>query len=120
MTRMATLASGGRITEEIIADEIERLQSDWANHETKTTGTASAIDILQSVLSESAIAEIDLFDHAQLAHVIEICRGSKSMAEAGRKLFNVSRERRSSSNDSNRLKVYLNKFGLEFKQLSTS
>lgn len=42
------------------------------------------------------------------------------MAEAGRKLFNVSRERRSSSNDSNRLKVYLNKFDLEFKQLTAN
>lgn len=120
MTRMATLASGGRITEAIIADEIARLQSDWANHETKTTGSNTTAEILRSVLSESAIAEIDLFDHAQLAHVIEVCRGSKSMAEAGRKLFNVSRERRSSNNDSNRLKVYLNKFGLAFKQLTTN
>ncbi|WP_022951996.1 RNA repair transcriptional activator RtcR [Leucothrix mucor] len=120
MTRMATLASGGRITEAIIADEIVRLQSDWANHETKASGSTSVADTLQSILSDAAIAEIDLFDHAQLAHVIEICRGSKSMAEAGRKLFNVSRERRSSSNDSNRLKVYLNKFDLEFKQLTAN
>ena len=73
---------------------------------------------LRAVLSEEEIADIDLFDHAQLAQVIEVCRESKTLAEAGRKLFDVSRTKRTTSNDSHRLKVYLQKFGLEFRTLN--
>ncbi len=37
------------------------------------------------------------------------------MADAGLKLFNKSRLQKTVSNDFQRLKVYLNKFGLSFK-----
>ena len=39
------------------------------------------------------------------------------MAEAGRKLFDVSRTKRTSNNDSHRLRTYLQKFGLVFGEL---
>ena len=117
ITRMATLADGGRITEDILDDEIIRLRYDWSGYESDVSSKTPALKVLQEVLSEEAIAEIDLFDQAQLAEVIEICRESKTMADAGRKLFNVSRTRRTTNNDSNRLKVYLQKFGLEFRGL---
>ena len=118
ITRMATLADGGRITEHILEDEIIRLKYDWSGYEPDADKQSSVIATLRKVLSEEAIAEIDLFEHSQLAQVIEVCRESKTLAEAGRKLFNVSRTRRTSSNDSHRLKVYLQKFGLEFRSLN--
>jgi len=49
--------------------------------------------------------------------VIQICHQCSSMAEAGRRLFNVSRDQKASSNDSHRIKTYLNKYGLTFTQL---
>lgn len=113
ITRMATLASGGRITEELVVEEIKRLQYAWSGFsETKAEG-----DGLANLLSEQALAELDLFDRLQLAEVMKICGESKSLAEAGRTLFNHSRTQKSSVNDSHRLKQYLQKFGLDFQSL---
>lgn len=116
ITRMATLASGGRITEAIVKDEIERLRYDWSAFFPQQQKTLSC-DVLQEVLREEVLAEIDRFDQVQLAEVIRVCRVSKNMAEAGRALFNVSRTRRSTQNDSHRLRVYLQKYGLAFNDI---
>jgi transcriptional regulatory protein RtcR len=51
----------------------------------------------------------------QLAEVLCVCRASRSLAEAGRVLFNHSRTQKASANDSHRLKQYLQKLGLEFQ-----
>ena len=107
--RMATLADGGRISLENVTDEIALLKKRWNRRVSE--------DTLTSVLSEDAIEQVDLFDRAQLAKVVEVCRSSNSMAEAGRKLFNVSREQKKSSNDSHRLKTYLARFNLRFNEL---
>ncbi len=40
------------------------------------------------------------------------------MAEAGRILFNQSREQKKSVNDSHRLKQILGKYGVEFERLN--
>lgn len=114
ITRMATLAVGGRITEEIVTEEISRLQIAWSGF----LPPAAADDGLSRVLSAEALAELDLFDRLQLAEVIRICRASRSLAEAGRVLFNQSRTQKASVNDSHRLKQYLQKFGLAFQALS--
>lgn len=112
ITRMATLAVGGRITEQRVTEEIGRLQAAWAGFLPQ-----AADDGLANVLSQQALAELDLFDRLQLAEVIRICRSSRSLAEAGRVLFNQSRTQKSSVNDSHRLKQYLQKFGLTFQEL---
>jgi transcriptional regulatory protein RtcR len=39
------------------------------------------------------------------------------MADAGRQLFEVSRDKKSTLNDSHRVKQYLHKFGLTFQGL---
>ena len=65
------------------------------------------------VLGEAADA-LDLFDRCQLNTVIEICRESASLSEAGRKLFAVSRQEKKQPNDADRLRKYLARFGLEF------
>ncbi|MEZ5451759.1 MAG: RNA repair transcriptional activator RtcR [Thiothrix sp.] len=117
ITRMATLASGGRITEENVTGEIGRLRYDWAGFKEETPGM-NANALLREVLAADALAEIDHFDQVQLAEVIRVCRTSKSLAEAGRTLFNVSRTQRASNNDSHRLRVYLQKYGLTFADLA--
>jgi transcriptional regulatory protein RtcR len=110
ITRMATLANGGRITEESVTGEIQRLRYDWGSFQT-VSGT-NDVDAL--------LPDIDQFDRVQLAEVIRVCRASNSLAEAGRTLFNVSRTQRASANDSHRLRVYLQKYGLTFADLNSS
>ncbi|HVQ10127.1 MAG TPA: hypothetical protein VMS43_17010 [Allosphingosinicella sp.] len=58
------------------------------------------------------------FDRVQLAETIRICRGSRSLSEAGRTLFAASRLRRSSANDADRLRKYLARFGLDWAAVS--
>ncbi len=114
ITRMATLASGGRINEENVDNEIQRLQLDWngnQNNESKNENN------LNKLLAKDVFESLDLFDQIQLEQVIQTCKQSKSMADAGRKLFNKSRLEKSASNDSQRLRNYLKKYDLEFKQL---
>ena len=113
ITRMATLAVGGRITEDIVQGEIVRLGSAWAVFQSVPLHDK----ILEQCLSAEQLEEIDLFDQLQLKEVVKICRSSRTMAEAGRKLFNVSRDKKSSSNDSHRLKQFLHKFGLSFQDI---
>ncbi len=111
--RMATLAEGGRINEDVVDVEIKRLQNDWQSYATETTHN----DLIKQFLSAEAIAKIDIFDQAQLNTVLETCQKSRNLAEAGRVLFNVSRQNKASSNDSHRLKVYLQRFGLSFADI---
>ncbi len=105
ITRMATLADGGRITAETVAEEISRLRHDW-----QQTTTQPPAD-LSGLLAEP----VDLFDEMQLRQVLAACQTSQTAAEAGRKLFNISRLSKASGNDSHRLLQYLQKFGLDFK-----
>lgn len=111
ITRMATLAVGGRITEEIVAGEIGRLTSAWQGFQVEP---GAAQNTLLELLDKEQLAQLDYFDRLQLEQVVAVCRGCKSLAEAGRKLFDVSRDKKSSSNDSHRLKQYLAKFDLSF------
>ncbi|MGR9052202.1 MAG: RNA repair transcriptional activator RtcR family protein, partial [Gammaproteobacteria bacterium] len=106
ITRMATLAPGGRITEDIVADEIARLERNWLS-----AGDEKAVDV-----DDYLEAPIDLFERIQLIGVVDICRQSSSAAEAGRRLFDVSRRQKSSVNDSHRLAQYLRKYGLKFER----
>ena len=61
--------------------------------------------------------ELDPFDAIQLAEVLAVCLKSSSLADAGRKLFAASLRRRSSSNDSDRLRKYLGRFGLRWAEI---
>lgn len=74
-------------------------------------------DELGRFLSMRQLEEIDLFDRAQLAFVIDVCKRSRSLSEAGRSLFGASRARKSISNDADRLRKYLGRFGLEFSEI---
>ncbi len=117
VTRMATLAPRGRINESLVAEEIERLRERWKKLETISATPQSQEDdaILSSLLDAKQLAAIDLFDKVQLAAVIRMCRASRTMAEAGRKLFAASRAKRSVPNDTDRVKKFLARFGLDWK-----
>jgi transcriptional regulatory protein RtcR len=113
VTRMATLAASGRITSNDVVEETARLKSAW----NQTTSLHDGSELLQSILSEQQLTEIDLFDRAQLATVIRICRESESLSVAGRQLFAVSRLAKAQPNDADRLRKYLARFGLTFEQI---
>ncbi|MCP1469330.1 transcriptional regulatory protein RtcR [Sphingobium sp. OAS761] len=108
ITRMATLSPKGRIDLDCVEAEIGRLRRLWSGQVDNGAG------ILTDVLDEQAIVEMDLFDRVQLAEALRVCRASRSLSEAGRTLFNASRARRSSSNDADRLRKYLARFGLDW------
>jgi transcriptional regulatory protein RtcR len=108
--RMATLASGGRITGEIVEEELGRLREAWRRDGTQGGG------LVDDLLGPRA-AEVDPFDRVQLEEVLRVCRGARSLSEAGRALFAVSRTRKSSSNDADRLRKFLARYGLGWKDL---
>jgi transcriptional regulatory protein RtcR len=102
--RMATLARGGRITVEVVDEEIARLRERWSAAESKPTPFPDL--------------ELDPFDRAQLEYVVEVARRSRSMSDAGRALFASSRAKRKSVNDADRLRKYLARFNLSWDQIS--
>ena len=104
VTRMSLL-SDGRIGIEHVKSEIERLRQDWH----AATMTSSPFSLPES------LGELDLFDQAQLAQVLEVCRRSATLAEAGRTLFAVSRRKKKVPNDSDRLRKYLARFNLDWE-----
>ena len=116
--RLATLAPQGRIQTESVEAEIGRLKWLWADE----TDADDAENLFANRLSDGLSAKInaetlDLFDRVQLQHVIAECRRHPNMAAAGRALFNVSRLERATANDSDRLRKYLQRFGLTWADI---
>jgi transcriptional regulatory protein RtcR len=95
---------------DIVGEEIERLRAGW--------GSVIGESRLSSVLGEAEIAAIDLFDRVQLDFVLDVCGRSRSLSEAGRTLFSASRGRKTTTNDADRLKKYLARFGVEWSRIS--
>ena len=112
IVRMATLAPGGRITSEVVNDEIERLRGGW-RAQPESEGEA----LLERLLGREALNALDLFDRHQLASVIKVCRESSTLSDAGRTLFLTSREKKKTVNDADRLRKYLARFGLDWREL---
>ena len=114
VVRMATLADGGRITTELVEEEIARSAP---ASPAKSEQTAASASDLAALLGKNYREKFDEFDLVQFARVVEVCRESSSAADAARKLFAVSMKAKSSSNSSDRLIKYLARFGLKFKDL---
>jgi transcriptional regulatory protein RtcR len=112
VTRMATFAAGGRITADIVDGETVRLKSSWS-----LAATEPPSNELDVVLSESVRSTIDPFDRVQLAEVLRVCRSSRNLSEAGRQLFSISRTKKGTTNDADRLRKYLARFGLDWSRL---
>lgn len=115
VTRMATLSSTGRIDVNRVSAEISRLRQLWGG---SSVATAAEME-LSELLDADVIAEIDPFDRVQLREVIQVCRTSRSLSEAGRALFASSRTRRKSENDADRLRKYLARFKLSWALVSS-
>ena len=111
VTRMATFSPKGRIDRDCVEAEIARMRRLWSGSEDESDG-------LDKVLDADALAALDPFDRVQLAHVVAACRVSRSLSDAGRNLFAASRARRTSSNDADRLRKYLQRFGLEWSSIA--
>jgi transcriptional regulatory protein RtcR len=112
---MATLARSGRISTADVQQEIQRLSGDSP---AASAGPVDHAAVLAGFMSPGAIGELDLFDQLQLAAVIQVCRECRSLSDAGRRLFSVSRSTRSSINDADRLRKFLSRFGLTFQELT--
>lgn len=114
VTRMATLAPNARIDEATVEAEIARLMKLWGQAAQGNDADAALI----AALGRDRVEAIDLFDRAQLATVIAICRTSGSLSAAGRALFAVSRLQKTSGNDADRLRKYLARFDLKFEDIA--
>jgi transcriptional regulatory protein RtcR len=114
VVRMATLAAGGRITIEVGNEEVQRLRSAWQAQ------PDDGVDLLAKLLGMERINELDLFDREQLIGVIRVCRNSRTLSEAGRVLFSTSRGRKKTVNDADRLRKYLARFGLDWREVSNT
>ncbi|QEI04962.1 AAA family ATPase [Pigmentiphaga aceris] len=117
VTRMATLADGDRISTALVDAEIQRLN--WLWEKTGTAAETSDID-LDALLPPDIAESLDLFDRVQLEAVVRHCRESRTLSDAGRKLFNQSRTQRAVVNDADRLRKYLLKFGLNWETVTQS
>ncbi len=109
--RMATLANAGRIQIELVEEEIARLRGLW-----RQSGAPSPLDALLG----DGIAGLDRFDRSQLEDVVRVCMQAKSLSDAGRTLFAVSRAQRSSTNDADRLRKYLARFDLDWERVRSA
>lgn len=110
--RMATLADTGRITVQIVEDEIIRLQDLWSvsdySYDNEELYNHFGI-------TPDAIEALDRFDRAQLIDVLSVCKSSRSLAEAGRQLFASSRKDKPNYNDADRLRKYLTRFDINWR-----
>jgi transcriptional regulatory protein RtcR len=113
VTRMATLAPHGRITTEVVDDEIKRLNAFWR----RATDDDRTDAIIGDVLGVEAAARLDRFDAVQLATVLQACREHTTASSASRALFAMSRLEKKSNNDADRLTKYLTRFGIRFEDV---
>lgn len=113
VTRMATLAQGGRITVEVVEEEITRLAAEWE----PAGERGNDHSVLGEIMAPEQIAGIDPFERHQLEYVLSVCKSSRSLSEAGRKLFSVSRAQKKNRNDADRLRKYLGRFSLRWEDI---
>jgi transcriptional regulatory protein RtcR len=140
LERMCTLSPAGRITLDAVEEEITRLQRAWHPRPTPQRApwpppspsfpspsdptappadpSTPPPDPLASLLSPDQIDQIDLFDQLQLRAVLQVCSRCRTLSDAGRALFGVSRtQKKSSPNDADRLRKFLARFHLDWRTI---
>ena len=122
VTRLGTLAKDGEITPQDVNREIRRNQPVEQVAQEAPSEPASALpeeedEYLKSLLGSGYTGRYDAIALATLKYVLDVCKTSASAAEAGRKLYNVSRDSRSIANDSDRIAKFLKTYNLKFSQL---
>lgn len=135
--RMATMSEGGRITREIVEAEIIRLRDKWAgeqsaqaivtNAQSRRTKSSApeaptpALELLRPYLTAEERELLEPLELVQLAEVIRICASSRSMAEAGRRLFKPINDSEvgGGANYSDRMRKYLRRYHLDWETLTS-
>ncbi len=112
ITRLATLAPGGRIDLPTVNAEISQAEAASAAPPSEAQDT-----LLAALLGDDYAERYDRFELVQLQEVLRVCAASRSLSEAGRRLFAVSRLAKKSSNDADRLSRYLLHYGLHFQDI---
>ncbi|MCR5163092.1 MAG: hypothetical protein K6C40_03645 [Thermoguttaceae bacterium] len=128
ISRMAGLAllgsPEGKITSEIAAAEIARLKLRWAGQPPvirfPENLESRAQEFAQNLLGKERWDALDRFDRSQLADVLWVCRHVQNFSEAGRILFSASRLEKTTTNDSDRLRKYLKKFGIGWDDIQAA
>ena len=119
LRRMATLCAGGRISVAEVDDEVERLRGQW-QAESHPEQESVSDGLLERLFDRTRLAAIDRFDRVQLEEVVGVCRTSRSLSEAGRALFAASRAARASTNDADRVRKYLARYGLTLQAIQAA
>ena len=129
VARMGTLALDGEIRPCDVEREIQRMSSSplsTTNCPLPTQSSSlitqhSSLDseepYLKSLLGSGYSERMDAIEIATLKYVLDVCRTSASAAEAGRRLYNVSRDSRATANDSDRIAKFLKAYKLKFSML---
>lgn len=125
VARMGTLAQDGEIRPSDVEREILRNRNEAVKE--SATEPSEALPqhpsfgeedpYLKSLLGSGYTARMDAIEIATLTYVLNICKTCSSAAEAGRKLYNITREGRSVHNDSDRIAKFLKAYNLKFSQL---
>jgi transcriptional regulatory protein RtcR len=120
ITRMATLSLSGRIAEETVERELQRLAAAWSQnaHPQALAQVGDPQSQLERLMSPEQVEFLDRFDRVQLADVVRVCSASRSPSDAGRELFAASRTKRRTVNDADRLRKYLARFGLSWQDVA--
>jgi transcriptional regulatory protein RtcR len=72
------------------------------------------------VFDNARLSALDRFDRIQLEEVVRVCRDARSLSEAGRVLFAASRTPRATTNDADRLRKYLARYGLTLQAIQAA
>ncbi len=112
ITRMGTLAPGGRITKKVVDEEITRFRSMWRKSE-PIAGENTLIKLIGAKKS----SVLDRFEKVQLADVLAVCAESANLSEAGRILFAASRIKKRKVNDADRLRKYLARYNIKWADI---
>ncbi|HLA95086.1 MAG TPA: RNA repair transcriptional activator RtcR family protein [Pyrinomonadaceae bacterium] len=114
--RMSAFAKNGRITQKIVDEEIDCLRERWREIDQEH----DRFHLVRKFMGDEALKDHDLAELAKLEQVLDTCIRSSTRADAGRKLFHVSRQRKKSENDTTRLNNYLKDKGLDWNILKAS
>jgi transcriptional regulatory protein RtcR len=121
LRRMATLCEGGRIGVADVDGELDELRAHWRGERAAARDDGPDSDgVLDRLLAGARQPALDRFDRIQLEEVVRVCRSARSLSEAGRILFAASRAARATTNDADRLRKYLARFGLTLQAIQAA
>lgn len=119
VTRLATLADGGRISAADVVFECEQLNSAWAPQGNQVEAAVSE-GLDARVDAVIGARSLDIIERVQLEAALKVIASTKTMAEAGRELFAQSRTLKNSCNDSDRVRKLLVRFNLNYQEVKAA